>query len=176
MTRHPHHYAARVLWTGNTGQGTSTYSGYARDFRVLIAGKPELTGTADPAFRGDGRRHNPEDLFLVAIASCHMITYLALCARRGVRVVAYEDSATGSLELNAEGGGRFTEVVLRPRVSIDEAAHRDLAMRLHDEAQARCFIAASCRVPVHHRPAVEVTPRHGLQATGSPSAAGGTSP
>jgi organic hydroperoxide reductase OsmC/OhrA len=76
-----HTYAARLVWEGNSGEGTASYEGCGRSYRVLIEGKPELIGTADPAFRGDASRHNPEDLFLAAISACHMLTYLALCAR-----------------------------------------------------------------------------------------------
>jgi organic hydroperoxide reductase OsmC/OhrA len=156
MTQRRHDYAARVLWTGNTGQGTSSYSSYARDYRVQVAGKPELSGTADPAFRGDPQRHNPEDLFLAAIAGCHLLAYLALCARRGIRVLAYVDTAEGILEMNDQGGGRFTRIVLRPSVTIASPEHATLAIALHDEAHDQCFIAASCRVPIHLEPSIEV--------------------
>jgi organic hydroperoxide reductase OsmC/OhrA len=149
---HEHAYAARVLWTGNTGEGTGTYSGYRRDHTVTIAGKPDLMCSSDAMFRGDAGRHNPEDLFVAALAGCHMLAYLALCARHGIRVLSYDDAASGVLVLDAAGGGRFREVVLRPDVEIAGDADEDVARQLHDQAHAQCFIANSCSIPVRHEP------------------------
>ena len=157
MTRGVHEYAARLVWDGNTGSGTATYAGYGRQYRVLMEGKPDLEGTADPAFRGDATKHNPEDLFLAAISSCHMLSYLALCARKGIRVVAYEDDVRGVMKLDSNGGGKFEEVTLHPRVTIEGADGCELALELHGKAHELCFIAASCSVPIRHKPTVRST-------------------
>jgi organic hydroperoxide reductase OsmC/OhrA len=153
-----HVYASRLIWEGNLGQGTASYTVYGREYRILIADKPDLLGTADAAFRGVPDRHNPEDLFLASLSACHMLSYLALCARQGIQVVAYEDDASGTLELRSDGGGRFTEVTLRPRVTIADAKHEGVARELHAVAHDRCFIANSVSVPVHHDAAVHVDP------------------
>ncbi len=150
----PHRYTARLVWTGNRGGGTSDYTSYDRQYSVLVTGKPELVGSADPTFRGDPARHNPEELFLASLAACHMLFYLALCARHGIRVLSYEDEATGTLALNADGGGRFEAVTLAPVVAIAEGDDEALAARLHDTAHERCFIASSCSVPIRHRATV----------------------
>ncbi|HJU72784.1 MAG TPA: hypothetical protein VJ717_03490, partial [Gemmatimonadaceae bacterium] len=102
---HSHEYALRLIWDGSRGEGTADYVTYGRDHRVLVAGKPDLLGSADVLFKGVPERHNPEDLFLAAVASCHMLAYLALCARSGVCVLEYEDAARGELVLDADGGG-----------------------------------------------------------------------
>jgi organic hydroperoxide reductase OsmC/OhrA len=158
MKRAEHRYGARVMWTGNGTAGTLSYTSYDRSYRVLVEGKPELHGSADPAFLGDPARHNPEDLFVAAIAACHMLTYLALCTRQGVPVLAYDDEATGVLELAAAGGGRFTEVELGPTVTIAGGADAALAERLHHTAHQQCFIAASCSVPIRCRATVRCAP------------------
>ncbi len=145
-----HTYAARLIWAGNLGNGTATYTGYGRQYRVLVAGKPELMGTADPAYRGEPDKHNPEDLFLASLAACHMLFYLAICARQGVRVLAYEDRASGTLVTREDGGGQFESVTLSPLVTIARESDADLAAELHNTAHARCFIANSCSVPVRH--------------------------
>lgn len=150
-----HLYESRLTWTGNTGAGTSAYDRYGRSYRISIDGKPDLNGSADPAFRGDAAVHNPEDHFLAAIAGCHMLSYLALCARRGVNVTAYEDTARGVLRLSG-GGGAFERVTLAPVVTIADAEQFDLARELHDEAAECCFIANSCRVRIHHEPEIRV--------------------
>ena len=147
-----HQYTAHLVWTGNTGRGTVTYQGYSRDYALRFAGKAAaLLGSADPVFRGDSARYNPEELLLGSLAACHMLWYLHLCAAAGVVVLAYEDAPQGTLQLDTDGGGRFTEVVLRPTVRIADAAYTAQAEALHATANARCFIANSCNFPVRHQ-------------------------
>ncbi len=148
----PHRYRTTLVWDGNQGAGTAHYAGYGRGYRLLVDGKPPWAGSADPAFRGDPALHNPEDLLLGAIASCHMLSYLALCARAGVVVRSYEDRADAVMELDADGGGRFTSVTLRPAVRLAAGSDIEKARRLHDEAHAKCFIANSCSVSISHMP------------------------
>lgn len=154
MTRPPHRYTARLIWDGNTGTGTADYTAYERQFRVAIPGKTDLLGSADPSFRGEASKHNPEEFFLASISACHMLVYLALCARHGVEVTAYEDHADGSMRVDERGGGRFESIVLRPAVVIEGAQHRRVALDLHGIAHDRCFIANSCSVPIRHEPIV----------------------
>lgn len=158
-----HDYASHLVWTGNLGGGTSAYAGYGRDYTVAVDGKQEMQGSADPMFRGNPDLHNPEDLFVASISACHMLTYLALCARNGISVVAYEDKATGTLELDADWNGKFQQVTLNPVVTIADRATEVLAIALHEQAHKSCFIAASCSVPIHHVATVIV-----LRASESP--------
>lgn len=145
-----HHYAAHLIWDGNRGDGTASYQTYGREYRVLVDGKADIQGSADPAFRGDASRLNPEDLFVAAISSCHMLSYLALCAKYRIRVDAYEDEAVGTMEEDGRGGGRFTSVVLRPVVTIADPKDAERATELHKRAHETCFIANSCSVPIEH--------------------------
>jgi organic hydroperoxide reductase OsmC/OhrA len=153
-----HHYDARLAWEGNLGTGTATYQGYGRQWRIRINGKPDLVGTADPAFRGDREKHNPEDLLLAALSSCHMLSYLALCAREKISVVSYTDEASAVMKTTPDGGGRFESVMLRPRVEIADAGRDTLAMELHKKAHALCFIASSVSFPVRHEAVVTARP------------------
>ena len=130
---------------------------YGRDFVARIAGKPELLGSADAAFRGDAARHNPEDLLVIALSSCHMLSYLHVCATRRIVVTAYLDEAQGTMDTELTHG-RFREVVLRPRVTVaadTTDADVERARELHAEASRGCFIAASVSFPVRHEPRVE---------------------
>jgi organic hydroperoxide reductase OsmC/OhrA len=147
---HEHIYRAVLAWEGNLGEGTSTYQGYSRRWTVRIDGKPDLTGTADPAYRGEADKHNPEDLLVASLSSCHMLTYLALCARNKISVLSYSDEATGVMKTTPDGGGKFESVTLHPRVEISDPAQRELATRLHEKAHALCFIAESVNFPVGH--------------------------
>jgi organic hydroperoxide reductase OsmC/OhrA len=149
--RHAHRYASHLVWEGNRGDGTADYRTYGRGYRVRVEGKPDLAGSADPAFRGDPSLPNPEDLFLAAISACHMLSYLALCAKYRIVVLAYEDRAEGTMREDGRGGGRFEEVVLAPRVTLSPESDRERALALHERAHEQCFIAASCSVPIRHR-------------------------
>ena len=151
-----HTYATHLIWRGNRGTGTSSYTEYGREYRVLIEGKPTLIGSADPTFRGDPTLHNPEDLFVAALSACHTLAYLALCGRRGVRVLEYQDRARGTLLTTPDGGGRFESVTLGPVVTIADDADAALAAQLHDTAHAQCFIASSCSIPVWHEATIRV--------------------
>ncbi|MGD9691899.1 MAG: OsmC family protein [Phycisphaerales bacterium] len=142
-----HEYNAKLVWEGDEKVGTLDYSAYSRQYRVEFAGKPRMTGTADPMFKGDPKIHNPEDMFLASIAGCHMLSYLALCAKYKVNVLAYEDDVWAKLELSG-GGGKFTEVVLRPKVRVAAGTDVEKAKSLHDGAHHICFIANSCSVPI----------------------------
>jgi organic hydroperoxide reductase OsmC/OhrA len=148
-----HAYRARLTWTGAARGPARDYKGYSREYRVEVEGKPPLDGTADPMFRGDPSLHNPEDLLVAALSGCHMLTYLALCVRAGIAVVAYEDEAGGTMVLEG-GGGRFTEVVLRPRVVVAAGSDMEEARRLHAAAHHDCFIANSVNFPVRNEPDV----------------------
>ena len=156
MRNGEHHYQSHLTWDGNRGDGTSSYQSYGREYRIEFEGKPVLHGTADVAFRGEADKHNPEDLFLAAIVSCHMLSYLALCAKYSVNVVAYEDSASGMMKEDARGGGRFEEVTLRPVVTVASDDQREKALELHERAHELCYIASSCSVPIHHQATIQV--------------------
>lgn len=155
MSNRQHQYAARLVWDGNTGQGTASYQNYRRDYHLELAGKPDLSGSADPLFRGSADRYNPEELMLAAVSACHMLSYLALCARHGISVLAYADEARATLALLPNGAGRFEEFVLHPRVRIADGADAAMALELHDAAHQQCFIANSCSAPIRHQPIIE---------------------
>lgn len=151
-----HHYECRTDWTGAGEQGTVDYRSYDRSYVTRAPGRPDLAGSADPAFRGDAQRWNPELLLVAALSQCHLLWYLHLCAVGGVTVLGYRDEARGIMAEDSDGGGRFTEVELRPVVTVAAAEMLDRARELHRDAAAKCFIAASVNFPVTHSPRIEV--------------------
>ena len=144
---HEHRYEIKLTWTGAAQGPTQNYKSYSREYRIEAPGKPTLAASADPAFRGDPALYNPEDLLVAALSGCHMLTYLAYCALQGIAVVAYEDQASGTM-VQEGNGGRFTEVVLRPRVTVAAGSDLDKARALHEKAHADCFVANSVNFPV----------------------------
>ncbi|THD07500.1 peroxiredoxin [Rhodanobacter lindaniclasticus] len=151
MVNHPHHYHVEVEWTGNLGTGTDGYRNYSRDHVIRIAGKAELAGSSDPTFRGDATRHNPEDMLVTALSTCHMLSYLHMATVAGVVVTAYTDAAEGTMVTEGDGG-RFAEVVLRPVVTISAASDPAKAEAAHEVAHHACFIANSVNFPVRCEP------------------------
>lgn len=149
-----HHYHTSITWTGNRGEGTSSYRNYYRDYIISIENKPDISGSSDPLFRGDATRHNPEELLLASLSACHMLWYLHLCADAGIIVSNYVDHASGEMILNADGSGRFKEVILSPEVVILNPSDIDQAIELHHKANAMCFIASSVNFPVIHQPKI----------------------
>ena len=156
MKRHEHQYAPTVEWTGNLGTGTSSYTAYSRDHVISVAGRPDIPGSSDPAFRGNADRHNPEDMFVASISTCHMLWYLHLAAEAGIVVTAYRDAPLGVMVEDRERGGCFERVTLRPEVAI-AAGDAATAERLHGAAHAKCFIANSVNFPVICEPRIVAT-------------------
>ena len=150
-----HSYAVSVEWTGNRGTGTSSYKAYGRDLLITASGKHAIEGSSDRTFHGDADRWNPEENLVGALSQCHLLSYLHVAVNHGIVVESYTDAATGTMRTDDSGGGAFVEVTLRPVVTIS-AGDPALALELHREASAKCFIAASVNFPVRHEPTVVV--------------------
>lgn len=151
--RDQHVYKLHLAWQGDN---TRTYDSYTREHHIRIADKPDLIATADPMFRGVSALHNPEDLLLAALSGCHLLTYLALCARARINVLSYRDEAEGTLVLTKDGGGHFSEVVLRPQVVVEDEDMLAKAHYFHGEVHKYCFIARSVNFPVRCEAVVAV--------------------
>ena len=145
-------YPVTTEWTGNKGEGTSHYTLYERSHVIKITGKVDIEASSDAPFRGDIAKHNPEDMLVASLSSCHMLWYLHLCADAGVIVVSYTDHAEGIMHEVPGGGGHFTEVILHPVVIVANILMVDVANNLHDKAHEKCFIANSMNFPVRHQP------------------------
>ena len=150
-----HYYAVEVRWTGNLGEGTKSYQSYARTYDIISGPKPMISGSSDPAFRGNQDRWNPEDLMVAAVSACHKLWYLHLCAVAGVNVVAYVDRAQGVMIENDKRGGYFTGVTLRPEVTVTADSDTAKAAALHHDAHEKCFIANSVNCPIRCEPSIK---------------------
>jgi organic hydroperoxide reductase OsmC/OhrA len=156
-----HTYTVEIRWTGNRGTGTSGYRAYSRDHVITASGKLPIEASSDPAFRGDSGRYNPEELLVGAVSACHMLWYLHLCAGAGIVVTDYQDDPIGTMIENADGSGRFTRVLLRPRVTLSPDADVSRAAELHAAAHRSCFVANSVNFPIDCEPAMVSGPKDG---------------
>jgi organic hydroperoxide reductase OsmC/OhrA len=145
--KEPHHFDGSLRWTGNAAQGADGRLELGRDYVIEFAGKALLPGSAPAAFRGDDSRHNPESLMVSSLMACHLLTYVALCERAGIRVVEYGDDARGTLAVR-DGRMRMVDVLLRPRVRIAQPESLEQARALHAKAHAACFMSNSVNFEV----------------------------
>ena len=127
-------HRARVVWEGTKAD--------LRAHRVELAGET-LLGSTMPENGGDPDRADPEQLFVGALSSCHMLWFIALARGRRLRVTAYADDPVGTLE-----DGRITRVVLAPLVEFEEDPGAAILAELHHEAHEHCYLAASVNFPI----------------------------
>ncbi|WP_440881096.1 OsmC family protein [Tenacibaculum sp. C7A-26P2] len=147
-----HYYNATIKWTGNNGTGTSGYRDYERSHEIIVKEKTVIKGSSDPSFRGDITKHNPEDMLVSSVSTCHMLWYLHLCSEAGVVVMEYLDNVTGTMIETNNGGGKFTEIILQPMVVVQKSSMIEKANNLHHKANELCYIANSLNFPVSHIP------------------------
>ena len=132
-----------------------TYESYNRDHVVIFEGGARVSASAAPAYRGNPALVNPEEGFVAALSSCHMLTFLAVAAKKRFVVDRYSDHAVGFLEKNQKGRLAITRVVLHPRVEFSGStlpSSKEIA-ELHEQAHNACFIANSVTTDVTIGPA-----------------------
>ncbi len=151
-----HDYTSRVVWTGNTGEGTAHYKAYARTWDIAVPGKPLVHCSNDPLLGGDPTRMNPEDLLLSALSACHMLWYLHYASEAGIVVTRYEDNPRGVGEVGRGGAGQFVSAELRPVIHVALGADMGEAEAIHHRIHEVCFIARSVNFPVTYTPRFEI--------------------
>jgi len=140
-------HLASIRWTRN-GQPFD-YEHYPRDHDVRFERGQRITGSAAPAYFGSADGVDPEEMLVAALSSCHMLTLLAIAAKKGFTIDAYEDDAVGTLGKNAEGRAAVTHVTLRPKITFAGDAPDAAALeKLHESAHRNCFIASSVKTEV----------------------------
>lgn len=127
-----------------------TYDTYNRDHVITFEGGASVTASAAPAYRGNPALVNPEEGLVAALSSCHMLTFLAVAAKKRFIVDRYSDHAVGFLEKNPQGKLAITRVVLHPRVEFSgpTAPTAKELVGLHEQAHSGCFIANSVTTEV----------------------------
>jgi organic hydroperoxide reductase OsmC/OhrA len=132
-----------------------TYESYNRAHDVLFKeGAIVLPSSSAPEFRGDADRVDPEEAFVASLSSCHMLTFLAICARKRLTLESYDDEASGRLDKGDGGKLWMTRVTLRPRVRFASgvAVDESQLIALHHQAHADCFIANSVKTDIFVEP------------------------
>lgn len=117
--------------------------------------KPSIRIASPPEFRGEPHVWTPEDLFVAAIDTCLLLTFVSQAERENLRFDSYEGQAEGLLKLD-HGGFRFTQVTLRPRIEVEDAAEVEAARRVVARAHETCLVARSVRCEVTVEPEIHV--------------------
>lgn len=146
MSEHKEHvYKAVCRWSGDTGLG---YEAYGRGHEMAAPpAKTSLQLTSDPAFRGNPDLLNPEQLLVMAAASCQLLSFLAVAARKRLDVVAYEDHAEGYMPED-DKPVRITRILLKPLIVVKGPAEKDAVLKAVHIGHEQCYIANSLKTDI----------------------------
>lgn len=146
-----HAFETTLRWPADPAQVLPPDPAFSRNNILGGAGKPDVPGSAPTVYGGEASRYNPEELMVMALSQCHMLTFLAIASRKRLGVLSYEDRATGTLAVGTHGTpGKMSiqEVVLRPIVKFAGAISDDEVRAIHEKAHANCFVSNSVNFPV----------------------------
>jgi organic hydroperoxide reductase OsmC/OhrA len=150
-----HRYTVRCHWSGSTGVGYETFS---REHSASAPpALPDLNLSSDPSFHGDPSLFNPEQLLVLAAASCQLLSFLAVAARAKVDVLGYDDHGVGVMTKD-DPPMRITSISLRPIIRVAAGTREDRVRHLVEVAHRECFIASSLRGEVDIEATVIVDP------------------
>lgn len=143
-----HEYRATTTWRRTSAD--FTYDTYNRAHEVKFGGGETVPWSAAPEFKGEANRVNPEEAYVASLSTCHMLTFLAVAARKRFTVDSYVDEAVGVMEKTAQGKYWVSRVTLRPKVAFsgDRQPSPQEISELHHAAHENCFVANSVKTAV----------------------------
>jgi organic hydroperoxide reductase OsmC/OhrA len=150
-----HQFETTLSWPADPSQTPMPEATFSRNAILGAVGKVPVPGSAPGVFSGDSTRYNPEELLLMSLSECHMLTFLAIAAKKRITIQGYTDHAVGTLALGQYGtAGKMSmqEVVLHPVVTIAKGADIAELNSMHEKAHANCFMANSVNFPVRIEP------------------------
>ena len=141
-------HRATTTWRRQTA--SFAYEDYNRAHEVRFGGGQIVPWSGAPEFKGDADRPNPEEAFVAALSTCHMLTFLAIAARKRFTIDSYDDDAVGRMTKNEAGKLWVSHVVLRLRVAVGggHTPSNDEMAEMHHLAHENCFIALSVKTDV----------------------------
>ena len=150
---HVHRYHATCHWEGDTAVGYESFD------RAHTSSAPpvstELMLSADPAFLGNPQKLNPEQLVVVAVSSCQLLSFLTIAARARVQVVEYDDHAEAQMPED-DKPMRLTKLTLRPRIVVGPGVKKERILKLTEVARKQCYISNSLSTEIALEPTVEI--------------------
>ena len=148
-------HKATITWTSTATPEDFSKGKYSREHSWVFDGGVTVRGSASPSVVpapwSSPAAVDPEEAFVAAISSCHMLTFVYLAQKAGFVVDAYEDHAVGTMTKSARGATPWvSHVTLTPRIAWGGAKRPTDAeeAHLHHEAHEQCFIASSVKTDV----------------------------
>jgi organic hydroperoxide reductase OsmC/OhrA len=143
-------YRATLNWKRSSAD--FTYDSYNRDHTIAVGSGASWSASSAPEYKGDATKVNPEESLVAAMSSCHMLTFLAIAAKKRYVVDSYDDEASCVLGKDSEGGLSVTEATLRPRVVFGTSErgtpNAEELEKLHESAHKNCFVARSVKTKI----------------------------
>ena len=142
----------RIALNWQKGDAPFTYEAYPRNHDIAFkTGAAHIAVSASPAYRGDAGKPDPEDLLVASMSSCHMLSFLAIAAKKRLTVLSYQDDAVGFLE---DDGGKLwiTRAILRPKIVFETEPDAETLAHIHHMAHQACFIANSLKTDIQVQP------------------------
>lgn len=152
MTNNNFLYTIGLKWQGSVDVNKNYR--YNKTYELSFNNKPTLIGSADTIFHGNATLYNPEEMLLSALASCHMMSFFYLCGKNKIIIQSYKDEVVGTLQLNPNGSGQFTEALLQPTIKVISPVTTKQIAQLFVLANDYCFIARSCNFTIQHQPTI----------------------
>jgi organic hydroperoxide reductase OsmC/OhrA len=145
-------HTAKIKWAAKESSEAFLKGRFSRAHEVSFDGGQVIPASASPHVVGKWAVEaavDPEEMFVAALSSCHMLSFLHVARMAGFAVAAYDDDAEGVTEEIAPGRLAVTKVKLRPKIEWAGAAPKNEELdRLHHEAHEICFIANSAKTEV----------------------------
>lgn len=143
-------YSVGIEWERNTADFESAT--YDRTHKITFDGGITIQSSAAKEYQGRKELSNPEELIAAALASCHMLTFLAVASRSHTVVDSYTDSAVATLGKNSQGKLGVSKITLRPKVKFATPLDPERFKHFHEKAHSNCFIAQALACEVEIEP------------------------
>jgi organic hydroperoxide reductase OsmC/OhrA len=148
MDKHYSEHRVKLHWKKETE--SFDYKDYNREHDFIFSDKTIVRASSAPQFLGNPDCADPEQAYVAAISSCHLLFFIAYCSKKCITILDYQDDAMGVLEPDSQAKLWISKVILRPIIKFadgQEPNQEELA-RLHSLAHKNCFIANSVKSEV----------------------------
>lgn len=143
-------HTAQIKWNKTTE--SFNYKDYNREHEWLFDNGQKITASASQPYFGKPEFVDPEEAFVAALSSCHLLTLLAICSRKNIIVESYEDNAEGFLDKNENGTLFLKKVVLRPKIKFKDEVDENTIKELHHLSHKECFLANTVKSEMTIKP------------------------
>ncbi|OGU35721.1 MAG: hypothetical protein A2068_06990 [Ignavibacteria bacterium GWB2_35_6b] len=132
-------HTATIKW--NKKIESFQYKDYNREHEWIFDNGQKIDASASQPYLGKPEFVDPEEAFVAALSSCHLLTLLAICSRKNITVESYEDNAEGFLDKNENGILFLKKVILRPKIKFQDEVDDNTIKELHHLSHQECFLA-----------------------------------